>query len=628
MFIENMGQFADGARFQVRGGPAGTMWLMEDAIWITVMEQTSPPTPPLKREGSEPAPSLPGKGDRGLGQGANIRLSFPGANPHPRLEPFDRLDTVISYFLGNDPEKWRPDVPAWGGVRYVDLYPGIDLEITSEGGQTVQRLATRPGADLSAIRLRVEGADSAVLDGGYMRLSTAAGEAAWPLLTFERENVERANVERINAQTFDVAEPFAPGRVHPQSPISNPQSSADNPADLLYSTFLGDRGGDQGCAIAVDGTGSAYVTGYTNSADFPTTPGAFDPSFNGGYDAFVVKLNPDGGSLAYATFFGGSGGDIVGAIAVDGAGRAYVTGYTGSDDFPTTPDAFDSNMDGEDDAFVIKLDSTGSGLTYATFLGGSDRDVGVAIAVDGAGSIYVTGYTASTDFPTMPGAFDTDHNGNWDAFVVKLDPAGSGLAYATFLGGSGAQGHAIAVDRAGSAYVMGVTGSPDFPTTPGAFDTSYNGNGDTFVVKLDSTGSRLVYATFLGGSAEEYDSPLTIAVDGTGSAYVTGCTDSDDFPTTPGAFDTSYNGGPNEGYMCGDVFVVKLNPAGSDLIYATYLGGSGRDAGGGIAVDGSGSAYIPIFRYPSIGVGPGGDSPIISQICCWTGRNFGKWMSS
>ena len=218
MFIENAGQFADGARFQVHGG-SGTMWLAEDAIWITVVEQTSPPAPPLRGEGSAPLsrdetpPSLLGKGAGGLGlrggtndgqvgsaldlgkraggaglRGTNIRLSYVDANPRPRIKPFDLLDTVVSYFRGSDPAQWRPAVPVWGGVRYADLYPGVDLEITSEGGRMAQRLTARPGADLSAVRLRVEGADAVTVDGNALRLTTAAGEYHLPLLAAEQDS--------------------------------------------------------------------------------------------------------------------------------------------------------------------------------------------------------------------------------------------------------------------------------------------------------------------------------------------------------------------------------------------------------------------------------------------------------
>jgi hypothetical protein len=519
-------------------------------------------------------------------------LTFPGANPHPRLEPFDRLDTVVSYFIGNDPDQWHPDVPVWGGVRYKDLYPGIDLELTCENDRLVQRLVAQPGANLNAVRLCVDGADALALDGDRLRLTTALGDLTLPLLravAADSSPLPRAgkgpgpalsNAEGVRAN--EITAPF----VAENSAVVGGLSSAigaTGASDLLYATFLGGNSYDHGYAIAVDGSGKAYVTGRTPSSDFPTTPGAFDTIFNGD-DAFVVKLNATGSSLEYATFLGGSDTDDGYGIAVDGSGNAYVKGGTTSFDFPTTPGAFDTTYNSSVDVFVVKLNATGSALAYATFLGGSDYDFGFGIAMDGSGAVYVTGETWSSDFPTTPGAFDTTYNGSHDAFVVKLNAAGSGLTYATFLGGSDYDfGFGIAMDGSGAVYVTGGTRSSDFPTTPGAFDTSYSGGGDAFVVKLNATGSSLEYATFLGGRGS--DNGYGITVDGSGAAYVTGYTSSSDFPTTPGAFDTSYSGG-------GDAFVMKLNATGSALTYATFLGGSYVNIGSGIAVDGSGAAYV------------------------------------
>ena len=365
-----------------------------------------------------------------------------------------------------------------------------------------------------------------------------------------------------------------------------------NPAGsgLVYATFLGGNDNDYGQGIAVDGSGNAYVAGNTWSANFPTTPNAFDTSHNGGSDAFMVKLNPAGSGLVYATLLGGSDDDYGHGVVVGGNGSAYMAGETDSSNFPTTPGAFDTSYNGGDgaDAFVARLNSAGSGLVYATYLGGSRFDAGYGITVNVSGSAYVTGETGSSNFPTTSGAFDTSYNGgDIDAYVVKLNPAGSGLAYATFLGGSGGDwGNLITVNVNGSAYVVGPTGSSNFPTTPGSFDTGYNGGDrDAFVVKLNPAGGGLAYATFLGGNGTDFGNG--IAVDGSGSAYVVGRTGSSDFPTTPGSFDTSYNGGDR------DAYVAKLNPSGSGLSYATFLGGSRSDSGyGSIAVDGSGSAYV------------------------------------
>ena len=263
----------------------------------------------------------------------------------------------------------------------------------------------------------------------------------------------------------------------------------------------------------------------------------------------MTKLNRSGSALVYSTFLGGTGADSGSGIAVRD-GNAYVTGQTDSVDYPTTPGTFDRTFNGLNrDAFVTKLNATGSALRYSTYLGGDGNDAGFDIAVRGDNA-YVTGFTAAFNYPTTPGAFDTTLNTvARDAFVTKLNAAGSALIYSTYLGGSSADdGNGIAVDTRGRAYVAGFTGSTDFPTTPGAFDTTLNG-GDTFVTKLNASGSALDYSTFLGGAGD--DLGFGIAVDGSGSAYVTGFTNSTDYPTTRGAFDRTFNGG-------GDAFVTKL----------------------------------------------------------------------
>jgi hypothetical protein len=299
----------------------------------------------------------------------------------------------------------------------------------------------------------------------------------------------------------------------------------------------------------------------------------------------------DESDLVWSTFLGGGDGDVGWAIALDGAGNAYVIGNTRSADFPTTAGAFDTSYNGGEpygfgDVFVAKLNASGSVLDHATFLGGCNSDVGWAIAVDNLGNAYVTGTTSSENFPTTAGAYDITFNGSVDIFVTKLNPGGSTITYSTFLGGNeefGEGARAIAVDNFGQAYVTGYTSSVNFPTTPGAFDSTFNGPyGDVFVTRLGPAGRTLTYSTFLGGSGSE--GGTGIALDGAGNAYVIGNTRSGDFPTTAGAFDTTYN--------YNDVFVVKLNPAGNTLAYSTFLGGSGSEAGSGIALDDAGNAYV------------------------------------
>jgi hypothetical protein len=392
----------------------------------------------------------------------------------------------------------------------------------------------------------------------------------------------------------------------------NPGGSA-----LVYSTYLGGSGHNDGNSIAIDAGGNAYVTGATNTSDFPITPGAFQPIFrsmlNGGFNAFVTKLNPSGSGLVYSTYLGGSGGyhgnfgqslggDQAYGIAVDPQGNAYVTGSTTSRDFPTTLGAFQTtnhatNQISGTNSFVTKLHYTGMLLIYSSYLGGSSNsDSASGIAVDAGGHAYVAGGTCSSDFPTTPGAFETvapvkTYPSCASAFVTEMGQNGSELIYSTFLGGShGDSASAIAIDSDGNAYVTGGTGSSDFPTTSSAFQSvfpakTYSYSGSAFVTKLNNTGTGLVYSTFAGGSGQ--DGATSIALDSAGDAFLTGSTNSSNFPATANAIQPALSN------SIGDAFVLGLNSQGSGLVYSSYLGASdGSTLGAGIALDSSSSVYV------------------------------------
>jgi RHS repeat-associated protein len=317
---------------------------------------------------------------------------------------------------------------------------------------------------------------------------------------------------------------------------------------LVYSTYLGGSGTDVGQGITVSSTGNAYVTGYTTSTNFPTTIGAYQRVLGGlnAYNTFVSQLNAAGSALVYSTYVGGNGADFGQRIALDSAGNTYITGNTVSTNFPTTIGAFQTTISGGYDAFVSKLNATGSALIYSTYLGGSGSDEGYGIAVDSSGNAYITGYTASTNFPTTIGAYQTTFGGgNYDTFVSKLNAAGSALIYSTYLGGSGDDvGHGIVVDSSGNAYITGYTASTNFPTTIGAYQAAIGDSSNTFVSKLNAAGSALAYSTYLGGG---YNNGNAIALDTSGNVYITGNTFSANFPTT-------YGGG-------WDVFVTKFSTA-------------------------------------------------------------------
>jgi len=384
--------------------------------------------------------------------------------------------------------------------------------------------------------------------------------------------------------TGGVSNPLAMNR--DRSEIASPC-----PTGPVKFTYLGGSGSEMGVGIAYDAAGNLIVGGWTTSANFPTTSGAYDTTPSVGGDAFIAKFNADATTLLAATLVGGSDVEGTSAMAVDGAGNIYLAGYTYSADFPTTLGSFDNSLAGNQDLFLVKVDPTLSTLLYSTYLGGTLSDSVAGLAVDVSGNAYLTGYVLSPEFPVTAGAYDTSLGSAVDVFVTKINPAGGGpadLVYSTFLGGGWDEyAWSIIADSSGNAFVAGQTSSADFPVTPGAFDTTWNG-GDAFVTKLNPSGTGLVYSTFLGGRGA--DDARGIAVDGTGNAYVTGRTYSSTFPTTPGSFDTTFNGKP--GNAPPDAYVTKLNAAGSGLVYSTFLGGKAYDLGRRIVVDAGGSAYV------------------------------------
>jgi len=511
-----------------------------------------------------------------------------GSNPQAKVEGLEELAGKVNYFIGNDPDKWHTDVATCAKVMYSGVYPGIDLVYYGNQSQLEYDFIVQPGAKPDSIRLAFEGAQSIrINESGELVLNTPGGEVIQrkPIVYQEsaagRNAVEGAYVLSAGDEvTFQVS-------VYDQS-----RALVIDPV-LSYSTYLGGIGSDQGYGIAVDSSGAAYVTGVTDSINFPTAS-PIQAANGGGQDAFVTKINPAGNALVYSTYLGGSSGifnENGSAIAVDSSGAAYVTGQTSSANFPTVG-PIQVAFGGGGDAFVTKINPAGNGLVYSTYLGGSNFDEGRGIAVDSSGAAYVTGQTQSTNFPTaspIPAAI----GGGQDAFVTKINPAGNALVYSTYLGGSfGDVGNGIAVDSSGAAYVTGLTVSTNFPTASpiqGVFGGGPPGGVlDAFVTKINAAGNALVYSTYLGGSSP--DQANAIAVDSSGAAYVTGYTQSTNFPTAnPLPTQAAFGGGV-------DAFVTKFNPAGTALVYSTYLGGGGEQ-GAGIAADSSGAAYVTGYTY-------------------------------
>ncbi len=341
----------------------------------------------------------------------------------------------------------------------------------------------------------------------------------------------------VTGQTYSVNFPVTNGALRTTAPGNADAFVAKLNASgnaLVYSTYLGGTGNEMGTAIAVDTSGNAFVAGYTDSTAFPVTAGAAQATHKGGfYDGWVAKLSASGTSLVYCTYLGGAGIDVINGIAIDTAGNAYVAGQTDSVDFPVV-NAYQASRAGNSDAFVAKLNSSGSALVYSTYLGGTSADQAFGVAVDISGNAYVTGSTFSSDYPVTSGAFQTTWKGSYDAFVTKVNPAGNGIVYSTFIGGTGNDiATAIRVSTAGLAWIAGYTDSTTFPTQSPTQATNTGGR-DGFVAAVSPTGATLSFATYLGGSGEDVITAL--AIDASSNAFVTGYTASTNLPVTGGVY--------------------------------------------------------------------------------------------
>ena len=525
----------------------------------------------------------------------------------------DKAETKVNYFIGNDKSKWKTNITTHNEVSLGEIYEGIDLRLKAYGKNVEKIFTVKPGADATAIKLKMDGANSLKInDKGELEIETGLGTAAYSKpVAYQVINGKRVEVaahyqvfaSNLSPQTSIATYGFRVEDYDKSSPL------IIDPV-LVYSTYLGGNYIEAGNGIAVDISGNIYITGWTESANFPTV-NAIQPTHGVGKDAFVTKISAAGNALVYSTYLGGgnNGNDNGHAIAADGYGYAYITGITDSFNFPTTSNAYQDKLGITGvyayNAFVANLDDTGN-LLYSTYLGGTNYDEGYGIALDRVGYVYIVGQASSwLDFPTKNAFQGSYGGGGGDAFVAKIDPGAligtDSLIYSTYLGGSGLdRGLGIAVDNTGNVYVAGLTQSdisPPFPTTVGAYQTSFKGPDDCFVTKINPLGDNLVYSTYLGGNGTDWCQG--IAVDSSGNAYVTGITASLSFPTK-NPIQSTHGGGTD------DAFVTKINAAGNDLVYSTYLGGTGYDWPSGIAVDGSGNAYITGFTD--------GNFPIVNAI--------------
>lgn len=632
-FLENRGQWDSRARFLAQTDGLD-IWISDGAIVYDLHEIV------------ETASAQ----DR---LGHVVRMSFvhggTGAAVGIRPQP-----GRYNFLLGNDPSNWTTNVRRFATVELERIYDGIDAVLYFDGNAPRYDLHVAAGADPSDIRIKYEGTDRIrTASGDTLLLGTSLGDIVQtglvayqqigatarrvecsfrpnddgtvgftlgeydrtrplvidPLLystylgtptgTQGRTEIRSIAVDR-DGNTFvtgantigTVPYPTTPGAYRSQHYgggfdlfVTKLSHGGDT---LIYSTFLGGNGSDEGNAIALDTVGFAYVAGSTTSDNFPITSGSYQTTRAGTYTGFITKLNFDGTGLAYSTYINDA---YCSALVIDNAKNAYVTGpaLVG---FATIPTSYQATYGkGNTDAYVLKLNSVGTAVVYSTFVGGAGNDIGVAITVDKSFSVYITGNTNSSTFPTTQGAYQTILNGNnEDYFVTKLNPDGKGVAYSTMLGGSDYdKSLAIAIDKEGEAYITGNTRSPDYPTTQGAYQGTYGGQdnlkryGDAFVTKLSADGKQLVYSTLIGSTGG--DRGNGIAVDVLGNAYVAGTTAGSGFPTTANAYQPNIRGNY-------DAFFAKLNTDGSQIGYSTFIGGTRADSATGIALDGSGGTYI------------------------------------
>jgi hypothetical protein len=596
-FQPNCGQANSEAKFLAQ---AAWGW-----VWLTAAGGTF--SFPQSQEITSPADGHSWENGRrrvapGVSSRAWFRMDVLGARRD--IEPVGErlLPGKSNYFIGNAAGKWRVNIPHYREVRYPDVYPGIDLVFYGDGSRVEYDFRLQPGAEPERIRLSFDGVDRMQVDAeGDLVLAIGEMEVKHkrPRIYQEMEG-RRVNVGGAYVILEDGVAAFAVKQYERKRPlVIDPM--------LVFSTYLGGSGSDGGEGIAVDELGNIYVAGNTNSRDFPVTPNAFQTELRSVLSAsnvFVTKIDASGAFLVYSTYLGGTGylgsGDLARRVAVDGEGSAHVVGSTPSIDFPTRAAFQPRYGGGRYDGFITKLSKDGAAIVYSTFLGGRDGDGAWGVSVDGDGNAYVAGATGSTNFPTFKAiqpTFGGSTNcrpfaGCNDAFVAKFAADGT-VIYSTYLGGNASdEGLDVATDESGNAYVTGATRSSNFPTTPDALQPHLaEGDcpitrdlcGDVFLTVLSSSGSAFVYSTFLGG--ERSDRAWSIARDASGDIYLTGDTESPDFPTLK-ALQSRFGGG------VADAFVVKLNLGRSELVYSTYLGGSGADGASAIAVDAFGSAYV------------------------------------
>lgn len=556
-FVENVGQWPAGSRFVARS--AGLLAHLEEraiALQLTT------------------------KVDANTIHCRVVRMAFEGA--HKPTMSGERTQLGTYNFLHGAAR--HTGARAFSSVLYREVWTGVDLRVRDDGGRIRYDVLLGRRVDVDKIIIRCDGVrDVRVESDGRLALVTEDGtlRQSPPLAWQVGADGQRIRVDcrfrRLDARRYGFAVP----RLDRARPL------VIDPG-LEWGTFLGGKGYDYGREVAVSARGEVTVAGYTASPAFPTKAGSYDTTFNGAVDVFVTRLAADGKTLVFSTYLGGSGRDWATGIAVSKTGETTVCGYTESGNFPWTKGALSTSNKGGGEGFVTRLDASGGGLVYSTYLGGTGYDLPNAVALDASGNATVVGSTRSGDFPTSVGAYDKTHGGNGDGFVSRLNATGTALIASTYVGGSDYDvTSSVALDGAGNAFVVGETygSTKDFPTTSGAYDRTYSGGkSDSVVFKVSADGKSLLWSTLFGGN--NWDPAYAIALDAAGNPTIAGETWSTDLPVGTKAYQKTNAGG-------GDAFVARLDPTGSKVLLATYLGGkTGEDSAQSIALDPFGAIVV------------------------------------
>jgi len=561
---------------------------------------------------------------------AHISSRLEGANKNAALEALDRLPGHSSYLRGQDASQWVTNLPNFARVRAAGVYPGIDLIYYGNQAQLEYDFVVSPGADPNAIRMSFDGVSSLAIDEeGNLLLATPAGSlvqrkpVVYQTVAGVRKPIsgrfvvdgrtvrfELASYDRSQSLTIDPVLVYSSfignGNADMGSSVAVDQNGnlyvtgvtynaqygdadvllrqiAPDGSAFLYIADIGGSDDDFGNGIAVDSTGSAYVAGYSASTDFPLSANAFQNGNAGINNAIIFRIDPTGTNLIYSTYIGGSEDDRGFGIALDSQGDAFLAGGTSSPDFPTSTGAYQVQLRGGVNCFIVEFDSQGNGI-FSTYIGGTSTDYANGVAVDPQGDVYITGQTNSNNYPQVNNTFQKGQHGGYDAFITELSFDATHLIWSTFAGGGSDDiGYGIAVDSAGNTFVVGTTTSSDFPTDNAYQKTYQGGASDAFVMAYSANGTNLLFSTFLGSHGT--DDGNGIALDSSDNIYIAGDTDSDQFPVTSGAVQPT-----RKGDMDG-IFSI-LTPLGNQLTYSTFLGGSGDDSAAAVAVDQYGNAYL------------------------------------